>query len=151
MKYIRTKDGRIIDIESFINKEKENPYYSDYEFEEIKNDGDTCVISWTAIGTKENSQKDQVGRRCCFGATIDSPFIKQADTIEKLCDRYLVYVSSTDDLFVYKRLSLAKQVIEDLPLGTYIYGAIIVFGSNHEPIIKAITKPLNEKGELELL
>ena len=38
MKYIRTKDGRIIDIEAFINKEKENPYYSDYEFEEIKND-----------------------------------------------------------------------------------------------------------------
>lgn len=30
MKYIRTKDGRIIDVGKFIKGEKENPNYSDF-------------------------------------------------------------------------------------------------------------------------
>ena len=87
-KYIRTKDGRIIDLQKFIEEEKKNPNYTDYEFEEIKNEENSCSIHWTAVGTKENSQKDQVGRRCQFGATASSPFIAQADTIEKLSDEF---------------------------------------------------------------
>lgn len=93
MKYIRTKDGRIIDVEKFINEEKTNPYYTDHEFEEIKNEEDSCSLNWTAIGTEYNSIKHQVGERCQFGATIDSPFIKQADTIEELiCDDDILYI-----------------------------------------------------------
>ncbi|MCR4661677.1 MAG: hypothetical protein K5765_06755 [Clostridia bacterium] len=86
MKYIRTKYGRIVDIEKFINEEKDTPYYKDFEFEEISKDG---VLKWTAIGTEKCSIKDQIGRRCHFSATLDSEIIKQADTIEELCDCFI--------------------------------------------------------------
>jgi hypothetical protein len=85
MKYIRTKDGRIVDIEKFINEEKDTPYYKDFIFEEITKDGE---LKWTAIGTEKCSIKDQIGRRCHFSATLNSEVIKQADTIEELCDEF---------------------------------------------------------------
>ena len=104
-RYIRTKDGRIIDIEAFINKEKENPYYCEHKFEEIKNDDDTCAIYWTAIGTNINSIKDQIGRRLQYGATIDSPFIKQANTIEEL-------IQDGDILYIYDLYPDTVLVVE---------------------------------------
>ena len=90
MKYIRTKDGRIIDIEKIIDEEKrENPYYKDFQFDEIQNvtnSGieDYCYIRWTAVGTEQNSIEGQKGKRVSLQICIDSPFIKQADTIEEL-------------------------------------------------------------------
>ena len=147
MKYIRTKDGRIIDIEAFINKEKENPYYSDYEFEEIKNDDDTCVIKWTAIGTELNTIKEQVFKKCNFGATIDSPFIAQADTIEELCDEF-VFV---DEFFKREHRvayslenALARCKYHDVDITT-LRGAIWT-----DKGLIYVAK-MNEKGELELL
>ena len=93
MKLIRTKDGRIIDVEKFIKQEKENLNYSDFSDFHLKNKDDHCVIEWSAIGTKNNSITDQIGRRCQFGASIDSPFVKQANTIEKLiCDDDILYI-----------------------------------------------------------
>ena len=147
MRYIRTKDGRIIDIEAFINKEKENPYYSDYEFEEIKNDGDTCVISWTAVGTELNTIKEQVFKKCNFGATIDSPAISQADTIEELIDEYVVDCSED-----YEYPEYYPKVCAGWLLGDYIQAdGFIVYGAIWtERGLKYVAK-MNEKGELELL
>lgn len=88
MKYIRTKDGRIVDLEKFINEEKDTPYYKDFEFEEISKDGE---LKWTAIGTEKCSIKDQIGRRCRFSATLNSEVIKQSDIIEELCDYEIHY------------------------------------------------------------
>ena len=137
MKYIRTKDGRLIDVQKFIEEEKKNPYYTDYEFEEIKNEEDCCSIHWTAIGTKENSQKDQVGRRCQFGASVDSPFISQADTIEELCEEFVViYESGCHALF--DTLGEAET-----QLYTEIYGAIWT-----DKGLIYVAK-MNESGELE--
>ena len=90
MRYIRTKDGHIIDVGAFIEKEKSNKYYKEHIFEELENRDNECHIRWTAIGTKENSSKSQRGKRCEFGAYFDSPFIKQSDTIEDLCDRFVL-------------------------------------------------------------
>jgi hypothetical protein len=56
MKYVRTKDGRIVDVEKFISKEKDTPYYKDFEFEEISKDG---VLKWTAIGTEKTQWKNK--------------------------------------------------------------------------------------------
>ena len=84
MKYIRTKNGVIIDLEKFINNEKDTPYYTDFIFDEITKDGH---LKWTAIGTDKNTMENQRGRRCQFDATLNSEIIKQADTIEELiCD-----------------------------------------------------------------
>ena len=87
MKYIRTKDGRIVDIEKFINEEKDTPYYKDFIFEEITKDG---VLKWTAVGTEQNSMEEQRGIRCQFSATLTSEIIEQANTIEELCDEFIV-------------------------------------------------------------
>lgn len=99
MKYIRTKDGRIIDLERFINEEKDTPYYKDFEFEEISKDGQ---LKWTAIGTEKNSIKDQIGRRCHFSATLNNEVIKQADTIEELFDRFVIVFTHSNNEFCYR-------------------------------------------------
>ena len=94
MKYIRTKDGRIVDLEKFINEEKDTPYYKDFIFDEITKDS---KLNWTAVGTDRNTIEGQKGRRCQFGATLDSEVVKQANTIEELiCDDDILY---TYDLY----------------------------------------------------
>lgn len=86
MKYIRTKDGRIIDLEKFINEEKSNPYYTDFEFEEISKDGE---LKWSAVGSGI-SNVEQRHRRCQFSTSLNSEIINQADTIEELCDEFVI-------------------------------------------------------------
>ena len=148
MKYIRTKDGRIIDIEAFINKEKENPYYSDYEFEEIKNDDDTCVINWTAIGTKLNTIKEQVYKKCNFGATIDSPFINQADTIEELCDKWIFDNKFGDKNIIRDIVEFTLAEIKEKIKQSFIFNVRLAIWTDKGLIYVA---KMNETGELELL
>ena len=83
-RYIRTEDGRIIDVEKFIDKEKKSEFYEEHKSFELKNEDKECILRWTAVGTKLNSIDNQVGRRCSFSASISSPFIKVANTIEEL-------------------------------------------------------------------
>ena len=146
MKYIRTKDGHILDIEALINQEKENPYYSDHEFEEIKNEDDCCVLNWTAIGTELNTIEDQVGKRLNYGMTITSPFIAQADTVEELCDEFVIVGKKKHKV---KGITKVIYSINQLK-NNEIYGAIWTKGAHDEPVLKSVAK-LNEKGELELL
>lgn len=136
MKYIRTKDGRIVDLEKFINEEKDTPYYKDFEFEEISEDGE---LKWTAIGTEKCSIKDQIGRRCHFSATLNSEVLKQANTIEELCDEFVLVSSITSQCFITK---YPKAYITN---GFNIYGAIWT-----EKGLIYVAK-MNDKGELELL
>lgn len=145
-RYIRTKDGRIVDVEKFINEKKENPYYSDYEFEEIKNEEDRCSIRWTAIGTKENSIKDQVGRRCQFSGIIYSPFIKQSDAIEDLLDGGHInhkILPNPSQLFNY--IDCAKTALATNVKLTDIYGCIWR-GNDFVSVAR-----LNKEGEWELI
>lgn len=87
--YIRTEDGRIVDVAAFIKEEKDTRCYKDYVFDEIENRDGKCYIHWTAVGTRGNYYLDQIGRRCDFEAYIDSPFIRQSDMIEELCDEFV--------------------------------------------------------------
>ena len=151
MRYIRTKDGRIVDVQKFIDETKDTPYYYDFKFDEIKNEGDSCVLNWTAIGTRENSIKEQVGKRCQFGVTIDSPFIAQADTIEKLCDEFVVLEYGIESGVLYSRTqhttleeAIGSQTAKH-KCSYEIYGAI---WTDKGLIYKA---KINEKGDLELL
>ena len=144
MRYIRTKDG-IVDLEKFINEEKDTPYYKDFEFEEISKDG---KLKWTAIGTEKCSIKNQIGRRCYFSATLNSEIIKQADTIEGLCDEFVIV--HKDGTHVFQKSTaddkVSKEYVEYLLRNNQtFYGAIWT-----EHGLKYIAK-MNEKGELELL
>ena len=149
-RYIRTKDGRIVDVQKFIDETKDAPYYYDFKFDEIKNEEDSCVLNWTAIGTRENSIKEQVGKRCQFGVTIDSPFIAQATTIEELCDEFVLKATingQTEYLHDknLKILEICKIAHEGTGYSCETYGAI---WTEKGLIYKA---KMNEKGEFELL
>ena len=153
MKYVRTKDGKIADLEKFINEEKDTPYYKDFEFEEISKDGE---LKWTAIGTEKCSLKDQIGTRCHFSATLNSEVIKTADTIEELCDEFVIIRRDdntfalakyypNDKTFYVKTADEEVSLSECLMYGYEIYGAIWTSKG-----LIYVAK-MNEKGELELL
>lgn len=158
MKYIRTKDGRIVDIEKFINEEKDTPYYKDFIFEEITKDG---VLKWTAIGTEQNSMEEQIGIRCHFSATLNSEVIKQAETIEELCDDFIGVLDNGNGSHIWydeeylaitewetqEELSALKfkYAKANLSLNEILYGAIWT----SKGLIFVAKK--NEEGKLELL
>ena len=134
MRYIRTKNGVIIDLEKFINNEKDTPYYTDFIFDEITKDGH---LKWTAIGTDKNTMENQRGRRCQFDATLNSEIIKQADTIEELCDEFVM-------------ISGGKHKLD---IGCHSYGdkKIQIYGAIWTDKGLIYVAKMNEKGELELL
>jgi hypothetical protein len=149
MKYIRTKDGSIVDMNAFIENEKTSKYYKDHIFDEIKNLDDICYIHWTAIGTKENDIKGRNGVKCDFEAYFDSQFIKQADTIEELCDA-LVVAGKYEGKEFHKYCPTESDSFDDLKkryreYRVRIYGAIWT-----DDGLKYVAKK-NKKGELELL
>lgn len=80
----------------------------------------------------------------------DLEILKEADTIEKLFDIYLVHVESLNRVFTFYNIEKAKQEVIRWPLGTCLYGSIITFGTSGEPIVKAAAK-MNEKGGFDLL
>lgn len=156
MKYIRTKDGKIIDIEEFINEEKDTPYYKDFIFEEITEDG---VLKWTAVGTEQNSMEEQRGMRCHFSATLNSEIAKQADTIEDLIQ--------IGDIVFYWQQSDDKEhcslMVYDSEIHAMKFNAItkllIPNGDDYKCVAKGYPsfsvirdrRYLVNKGELELL
>ena len=155
MKYIRTKDGRIVDVEKFINEEKDTPYYKDFIFEEITKDG---VLKWTAVGTEQNSMEEQRGIRCHFSATLNSEVIKQADTIEELCDELIwiwnkkEYPHSTARQYVrYSFGDLKREMRDQLNYGKNINLDYIIFGAIWTDKGLIYVAKLNKKGELELI
>lgn len=121
MKYIRTKDG---EIHTIVRDE-------DISKEEKAKCPDNCILVYA---------------NNIFGCSIinENKIIKQADTIEELCDE-----------FVYCKMLITKEDVKEiLNSEDYkckeIYGAIWVFDSNGTPTLKSVAK-MNENGDLELL
>lgn len=110
MKYIRTKDGRI--LESEINDNRKS-------------------LGYELI-----------------------PFIKQTDTIEELCDGFII--GETLKIYNKSNFNFEKKIVNLGHKEYYkfenlksIYGVIMTF-ENSVPKIITVAK-MNEKGELELL
>ena len=150
MKYIKTADGKVFDLAKIIADEKTNPYYTDYKFEEIKNEDGVTVIRYSAIGTKENSIIRQVGKRCNFSMTYDSEVIQQADNIEELCDGfYLEFGEVFDITNVYEKerykdfQNFYNQLNDTLIINAY------GFIKTSKGLI--YVAKMNEKGELCLI
>ena len=153
-KYIRMEDGIFNTYDMFINMLKEFKE-RDWDFTTIK------------VEQKYGEKTLSCGCKC-FNSTIPYEitiqFIKQADTIEKLCDEFVlnsnpIHASRTlikidfEKKIVYQWQSaknVAEYTFEQFLRFHTIYGAIWVTGENNEPILKSVAK-INEKGELELL
>ena len=95
---------------------------------------DNTIIDLNAI------RKGKVGHEI-INALIEN----QADTIEELCDEFVIVFK--DKKIVEKDFKLVKT-----NYGTYdsVYGAIWTYDSNGAPTLKPVAK-MNDKGELELL
>ena len=143
MKYNRTKDVRNVkryakvELEEWegivlIDLDKENfevARYDDYTKPEWLMDGDN------------------------YGDIPFSRIIKTADTIEELCDVYIMdhgfgkYIVDFDELDSHA-MGQTKEMLLSGQLKAY--GAIWINGENNEPILKSVAKA-NKKGELKLL
>jgi hypothetical protein len=156
MRYIRTKNGVIIDLEKFINNEKDTPYYTDFIFDEITKDGN---LKWTAVGTDKNTMENQRGRRCQFGATLNSEIISQADTIEELCDEFDWKWNEKE--FPYSKVrqhsryggygDLERAMKEEENYGKHLNYDYEIYGAIWTDKGLTYVAKLNSKGELELL
>ena len=127
MKYIRTKDGRIIEL-------PKQPTLMKYE---------NTILDLNEI------RKGKVGHEI-ISALID----KQADTIEKLCDEFVYTGSKFSPYFRTKgygswdgtRIESDKDIHKELQSkGCVFYGAIWT------SMGLIYVAKMNEKGELELL
>ena len=123
MKYIRTKDGRIL-----------------YMIEkcEYKENKITYIVGWDLEDNFEINQED---------------VINQADTIEELCDEFVAFKTKEDYgiLSATDYIEGHKWEMEDYAKNGYqIYACIWVIDSNGAPTLKPVAK-MNDKGELELL
>lgn len=77
---------------------------------------------------------------------------KQADTIEELCDEFVIIRGDCKCLYKPRDIfdCQDKNAVNDLIKNNQIYGAIWVFDSNGAPTLKPVAK-MNDKGDLELL
>lgn len=84
--------------------------------------------------------------------SIKYKIIEQADTIEELCDEYVIidYIDNRHGITFYYTFEDARNEIARHPKESALYGAIWVFDSNGAPTLKSVAK-MNEKGELELI
>ena len=113
MKYIRTKDGKIYEV--------------------VDNNG-----TWTTNQISKDIVEKALNGNKYFKDDIQ--IIKQADTIEELCDEF-VAKKDYGKPFVIKRF----EIHSNLQFGFTIYGAIWVGADLH-----SVAK-MNNKGEFELL
>lgn len=82
--------------------------------------------------------------------------VRQADTVEELCDEFVVLEYGIESGVLYSRSqyiiledAIASQTAKH-KCSYEIYGAIWTEGDKGEPILMSVAK-MNEKGELELL
>lgn len=120
MKYIRTKDGRIYDT-------------LDERGMAISQTRKQC--DFVDFVTFQNRLGDF--------AIPKTEIIKQADTIEELCDEFVLIRNET--IRVYPKLEQLLEAITAICIGDNVYGAIWT-----EWGLKYVAK-MNKKGELELL
>jgi len=134
MKYIRTKEGIIVDTTKYKNVVER-----------------TFRDKVVAIDLNHWGQDNDK-----YPTWIDAKdIVKQADTIEELCDVYI------EEYLDYKSVILKSDLYRGEDGGwrkeigfpehkIRIYGAIWAIDNNGAPILKSVAK-MNKEGELELL
>lgn len=122
MKYIRTNDGKIHEV---------------------------LDANSRLIFVKRNmSELDEP----CYGdpSYAKHKIVKQADTIEELIDAYFIVSKKDDSKWGTVKEKDVAEIYNESSYSYYVYGAIKI-KENNQYIFKTVTKPMNEKGELELL
>ena len=126
MKYIRIKEGKIIDIDKRYQEHLNDPWHD----KKIKSKQTFIKISHHNI-------------------------VKQADTIEELCDGYVLVYKIWSNIKPNILTPLRSWTFKDarrfaIEEESYLFACIWVIDSNGAPTLKPVAK-MNEKGDLELL
>lgn len=159
MKYIRTKDGRIIEegkLEPGLKqtcitliRKRDNKTLTQIICDDMDDHVEMIVIGEYCKCHKINPKEIRYER-----IVLLNEVLKQANSIEELCDKYIVkgisnYVVSKRDLFRgeeggwLKDIGLPQHEVE-------VYGAIWIELDNGAMRLEPVAK-MNEKRELELL
>lgn len=129
MKYIRTKDGRIIDLKNWSSIET---ICVNAETNEAKKD--ICYQrSWL--------EYHEHGDACQYKTEYishNSQVLDQADTVKDLCDCFVDHNLEQDTCLVTHDYKLRYN--------HEVYGAIWVFDSNGAPTLKPVAKMIEKKG-----
>ena len=136
MKYIRTKDGKILELARF----------HDRTTHMAKGMGYITLIDKLKICDYEIRVKD---------------IVKQADTIEELCDEFVIHYAYGYHLITLDDIDGVEIAFKDnfdygfmlkfaLENDYEIYGAIWAIDGNGAPTLKSVAKA-NKKGEFDLL
>ena len=132
MKYLRTKDGIYKVIEDCGDWYKVEVPSSKWDYDEDNH----CYY--------EDSKIDSIGKK---------DVIKQADTIEELCDEFVLVrenVSNERMKFYQCLYSRLCDTQFDRKPNDKVYGAIWTTGEHGEPILKSVAK-MNEEEKVCLL
>ena len=83
---------------------------------------------------------------------FDRDIIAKADTIEELCDAFIIIDEDKKKSVYLKELNWTFDMMQDLGMWSdrTCYGAIWIYDSSDAPTLKSVAK-MNDKGELELL
>ena len=151
MDLIRTKDGKIIDLEAkdvssyeFVyDKEAREEYGEEYGF--------VCIYYY------DKDKGKHIEHDACGGCSMDNFYLKDivrhSEAIEDLCDAYICGDDYKEHIILsYEQMeeSYWKVRLLDGDKKVIIYAAIWITGDNGEPILKSVAQ-MNERGELELL
>ena len=77
---------------------------------------------------------------------LQTPILKQANTIEELCDEFVIVSKKKHKIKEVTKIIYSKRQL----INNNIYGEIWVFDSDGVPTLKPVAQ-MNDKGELELL
>lgn len=149
-KYFKTEDNRIVDLEKTIEEQKQNDNYTDYCFEELENDEQgQAVLKFSAVGTERCSMKYQVGKRCEFVMTCDSPSIAQSNSLMDLIDGFIVVDKHNEKHWFFSSVEEVNNMPkEDLvySLNDWDYHGFLQTNKGFVYVTE-----MNENGELKLL
>lgn len=146
MRYIRTKDGKLFDLEKIKDEIKKNNkgYYHGFRFKKLKPYGfcgGGLTLDYTAIGNYDLFYI-KAGKKydLSFALECDPEGYRESDDINELCDEFVI--KGTRGL--YLGIPLKECELRNIPI-TQIYGAVWT-----DKGLIYVAK-LNEKGKFELL
>ena len=155
MKYIRTKDGRIVkecNLESgfkqtiiTIKNKKDNK-----ELRQIVCDDLDDYLEMVVVGEYCKCHKINPKDIKYETTTLFNEILKQADTIEELVDVYILKDIETGYCGVMSKETMEHSINPGTAYGREFYGAIWVIDEKGIPTLKPVAK-INKEGVLELL
>ena len=154
MRYIKTKDGKIIDVEKILEnaKEKYNSYsggyyqkISSFKLKKVEDELVAVPLDENGKTIKHKNLRYNIFFRCYL-----EDIVKQSDNLDELIDEYILKDTETGYCGIMDKEVMKHSINPGTAYGREFYGAIWAIGDNDEPILKSVSK-FNSEERLALL